>query len=429
MEHLLKIQLPFRPVRAFVGEISVDLSFLFGGRLEVSVKDVLVVLEKENLDEAVHPQMILDSLQAWISLLYFTQEYPFSLSPHSDSADKDKSDRSPFLDPDSFQRLLERMVLNVENVHIRIEDYDAVNVHLSTMEEEVMALGIQFHRFSLRSPSASELQQTPEHFLSPTSKSALIVNKVLEVNAWCAYCSRTSALFPEEFGDISREFVRNSFVSATSPGLLIHPVNVKVTMAGAYLKGSFLIKPLKVHCTLSGNSLGSTPGTPTPIVPRASGKKSSEAFPEDGVRVRLSDDQLLYLGPFSEYLREYGRRLQDRVRTSLLHPAALSFPSYRPLVSDSDTVLHRLNNNNNNHTTSGSSNSNKTRGNSVRVNNNSAGQRERALLRWWLIRESIKVDFRRFAGRDRERGGGGGGGQRMKWRVWFETWVYVARYL
>jgi hypothetical protein len=235
-EHLWKFKVPFRPVRAFVGEISVDLSFVFGGKLEVSVKDVLFIFEKEQYDEVLNPQIILDSLQALISVVYFTAEYPFSLHTPNEG--------SNMIDLEGLHRIIDRVALNIENLHFRIEEmYTGL---ASSSSGDMMCLGAQIGKLQVRSATTKEITSEPDRFLNP-SKFPVSVNKVVLLDEFLLYCKWDNPLLESEFGDITVDMVRSSMLDAGSEGVMLQPTGARITVAAAYQKGSLLLRPAKLH--------------------------------------------------------------------------------------------------------------------------------------------------------------------------------------
>lgn len=274
-EHLWRFRMPFRPVRAFVGEISVDLSFIFGGKLEISVKDVLFLFEKEEYESVINPQIIIDSLEALVSMLYFTIEYPFN------TADSSGASQATAIDLEGIHRIIDRIVLHVENVHIRVEEFYS-GVQMSSFGEDMMCLGLQFSKLSLRSPSAKEMVSHSEHFLNAGahSKSQLIVNKVLNLEGLLCYCHRDNPLLDNEFCPITAKFVRSTMLQhqQRTKDILLQPTNVLIHASAAYHKGSFLLRPVKVHVFL------------------------------DPIAMNITDEVVMYLYHLAEFFRDYPSR-------------------------------------------------------------------------------------------------------------------------
>lgn len=389
VDQLWKIKIPIKPKRAFIGEITADLSFVLGGKLEIAVKDVLFLFDKDDYEDMNDPQSILSSLQSIISMLYFTVEYPF---PTGDPP------TPPVVDVDSVHRVFDRLSLTVENVHFRIEE-----LHTSYIPsvDDLMVTGIQFSRLTVRSASAKEVSGDPHFFVtqanstSSNGKQLLFVNKVGSIEGLLAYCRRGRPLIEDNVADfvLSAPFVRSSLVDTKddSEGVLLHPLNIHIKVSGAYDKQSLLLRPVRVHLSTDSPANDS----------------------DSSVTVNGTDEQASYLHHLVEFVREYPNRMQSLSRGILLSgsPSATT-DSVRDSVRDGVLAV------------------------------NSSSSSYRAKVRWRLVKLSIKSDWLRYSlhlplqgqspnggpnshSRSHERSSSSG----IRWRGWFTIWALSGRYV
>jgi hypothetical protein len=365
-EQLWKLRVPFRPIRAYIGEISVDLSFIFGGKLEMNIRDVLFTFEKEQYEEISSPKDIIDSLQAIISVLYFTTEYPF---PTNIDNNNNNNNNSPLVDFDSMHRIMDRITINFEHFHCRIEEYYN-SVMPAPQGEDLMACGLQIQRLTLRSATTKDFQLYPQHFLTKDNqynhnyKQQLIINKIIKLEEFIIYCKRDNALLSSIDSIITPSFIRSTMIPNHDPGIIFAaPNHMTVLIAGAYLPDAYLIRPLKWHMIV------------------------------DEITLQVTDEQLLYLYHLVEYIREYPIRVQSLARLLLNQPVPTATsgltggPGSVPGIPRSPLIKHST--------------------------------AYRARLRWEMIAKNIKTDWWRYSYHLTQ--------GNIRWRTWLEIWVYAAR--
>lgn len=173
--------MPYKPIRAFAGEIIADLPFVLGGNFDISVKNMIIVFEKEEHSNAtLDPSVVNAILQSLISVFYFAYQNPDLAHAKSLSG----------ADLENTQRLFDRFVITLENIHLRLEErFESLLPELEGASEH-MCTGLLFDRIELRPVKPAEKSAHPELYVSNTSKNSLIVDKMIKCTKMSIYCKR-----------------------------------------------------------------------------------------------------------------------------------------------------------------------------------------------------------------------------------------------
>jgi hypothetical protein len=112
-DELLNFQLPYKPVRIYIGTLYADLPFVSSGNFDIRVSDVLVVVEKCDQDLCdIHPYILQRALQMWIGAFYFSMAHN-----HDQKIGGIASSEIEY-----FQRLIDRLCVTIESFHFRVEE-------------------------------------------------------------------------------------------------------------------------------------------------------------------------------------------------------------------------------------------------------------------------------------------------------------------
>jgi len=247
---LHKFQLFYKPSFAFIGSVCIDfpVNAVLGGKLEVRVSDILFVIQRER-EQAIDPDAIHKALQTWISTIYLLLAQSENISSKISGSNTEYT-----------QKLLDRLVISITNVHVRLEDAFVGHVPFS-VDKEMMCLGILFARAEIRSPTLKELEDD-SFFKQVTSKpvyndsNTISVNKLVRSSGLVVYCTRepnlvTSSIYQCKDRKELADFVRKQF-HTRHLGCVIGPASITVKGSASYQKSSQIFGPISTKVTLHG---------------------------------------------------------------------------------------------------------------------------------------------------------------------------------
>jgi hypothetical protein len=149
VNELNRFPLLFKPIFAFIGSVEIDFPIVLGGKLDISISNILLVLKREELQD-FDPSTVHNALQVWISSLYLYLAQSESNTKSNLSASK----------VDYTQKWLEITSISISNVHVQIEENFTSHI-LSQGENERMCLGLTLSKIEFRSPNSKELETDP----------------------------------------------------------------------------------------------------------------------------------------------------------------------------------------------------------------------------------------------------------------------------
>jgi len=195
-EELVNFQLPFKPVRIFIGSLHLDLPLVMSTSFDVKLSDVLVVVERNQENVNMDPATAHKAVQMWIGAFYFSLLHSESLKQNITSNELEYS-----------QRLLDRLAVTITNVHFRVEDIFTAHIP-APRGRELMAMGIIIGILTFRPPTSAEIAESSV-WLYPSSPSALVVNKLFELDNLSVYCDREEALGNVTDEELNLDLVRS----------------------------------------------------------------------------------------------------------------------------------------------------------------------------------------------------------------------------
>lgn len=195
-EELINFQLPFKPVRAFIGSLHLDLPLVMSTSFDVRLADVLFVVERNSENLNMDAATAHKALQMWIGAFYFSLLHTETLKQNITSNELEYS-----------QRLLDRLAVTISNVHVRVEDLFTAHVP-APIGRELMALGLIIGKLTFRPPTASEVDES-NVWTYPSSPASLVVNKLLELKNLSVYCTREEPLANVTDEELTLELVRS----------------------------------------------------------------------------------------------------------------------------------------------------------------------------------------------------------------------------
>ena len=118
-----RFHLPYLPSFAFIEEVEIVFPLVIGGKLDVKISGILIVLERDSEENQSDPQIVHSALQTWIAAayLYFT---------HADSLDGNISSSKV----ETLQKWLDIASLSVSQVHVRLEEPFSCHVPCQSSE-------------------------------------------------------------------------------------------------------------------------------------------------------------------------------------------------------------------------------------------------------------------------------------------------------
>lgn len=242
-EEIRKIKIPYKPSRIFVGDLSADLSFFIGGNFEIKIKDILIILDKEDVNIKENPLKVIEALESILSIIYMTT---FS------SEDNESLPHQSFTEIDSLQRMLDRLIISVENIHIRVEEEFEGHIP-NSLGKEFMCSGIFLERLAFITPGNKELVNKPNYFLSKSIKDVLVLNKQMIIEGLSVYCMRDIPwLSPEEDPNVTilltkDDIKRDLFIDpCPSKGFILSKTNFTLSISIGYQRRNRVFGPIKI---------------------------------------------------------------------------------------------------------------------------------------------------------------------------------------
>ncbi len=287
-DELGRFQLPYKPVRAFAGEIIADLPFVLGGNFDVSVKNCIVVLEKDDVgDNTLDPAMVNAMLQSLIAVFYFSYLNP----------DANRAKTLSGADLENSQRMFDRFVIKLENVHIRIEE--KFTAHLPAFEKgsenELMCSGIVIDCLEIRPVKPAEKAASPAQYLAPNPKMSLVVNKVVHCSKMSVYCKREDSFCGRQKTDLTLNQVCN-FHYHREGGNILEPLGFDLSFSAGFQKATQVFGPIVVDLKIAE------------------------------VDVRLSDEQTFYVHNVVRTIVEHMYRVQANAWVAFAKSPATATP-------------------------------------------------------------------------------------------------------
>jgi hypothetical protein len=416
VQELQRIRSSYQLKKCFIGEVSVDLSFLiFGGKLEVTVSDVVVVVERQHSgtnhgtyedagtgvsaeDGGEEVAMAMDTLQTVITLMYYSlQRKQRQLNGDVDDMN-DLGSGLPSLTSQnivSLQRVLEKISLTLNRLHVRVEEDFAS--HVKNIEFDSMVGAFLVEKLQVRSAVQQDLQRDGEHFVLPSSVPAstaattLVSNKVVVLEEYFVICRRANEFLEQLQCELANALTEKvSAVKSKDDEEKVLALKGQLTLD--FLKRKFAEEKRKAVRSFDKNNMAENgialrPTTLELLVGIAFHRQSRVFGPvKCHLRVHhldwhVTDEQLLFAFRLIESIHEFRHYLQSKVRRALIRGDHMH--------EDAATM--------------------------------DSARRHRAKLRWNLIRVSVKVDWWRFAGRLKD--------GHIRWRAWFDIWRHAARYV
>lgn len=331
-EELINFQLPYKPVRAFIGTLHLDLPLIMSSTFDVRIADVLLVIERNAETIVMDAATAHKALQMWIGAFYFS-------ILHSDSMRKEISSS----ELEYSQRLLERLSVSIQGLHLCIEEVFTAHVPCP-IGRELMTLGLIIGKLEFRPPSGAEISAS-EVFSYPQTPAHIVINKLFELENLSVYCYREEPLGHISDDDLTLELVRSHCYLRKS-GTIFGPASMSVQFGGTYNRASQVFGPVILHASAGG------------------------------LDVRVTDEQVAFISAMVHLLERNVYLLQQRSRVGLCEVPI-------PVVSGSSSG-------------SGSAG----QGNSTGAVE--AEVRRRARYRWGLIRTVIQMDWSNYASALRE---------------------------
>ena len=372
-EELINFQLPYKPVRAFIGSLHLDLPLVMSSSFDVRISDVLFVIERNAENIALDAATAHKALQMWIGAFYFSLLHAESMKRDISSSELEYS-----------QRLLERLSVSVQGLHVRIEEVFTAHVPCP-IGRELMTLGLIVGKLEFRPPSSQEVSDSDVFTHAPTS-AHLVINKLVEAQDLSVYCYREEPLGNIADEDLTLELVR-SHCYLRKAGTVFGPVSLSLNFSGTYNKATQVFGPVILHASAGG------------------------------LDVRANDEQMAFISAMVHLFERNVYVLQQRSRVGLCELTSAGGVGGGGGGSGNGSSSS---------SSSGGSSSNSVglaAGTGASSSSSGAGSevRRRARYRWGLLRTAIKMDWTKYASALHEGS--------IRWRAWFETWVLVSRYL
>eukprot|EP01038_Epipyxis_sp_PR26KG_P008983 gene8983-12116_t len=284
-----RLPLPYKPIRAYVGTLIADLPLVLGSSFEIHIKDVLFVMEN---DELTHPQRINDQnlkdridydsdallawLQLWIGAVYFSW----------DSSENFQTTSISGTDLQSNHKLIDQLVVILENIQIRIEE--EFSSHITPQIPQSYVTGLMVEKLEIRPLLNHEITSVNDiSVVNSTSSQYLSIHKMLKITNLSWYCGQ------EDFiGNISEdvwnlEFVQKSFFNRSSINI-VDPISLSISLSIGLQKSTLVFGPIIVN------------------------------FQTDKISININDEQLVYLTHVGQRLRENIYNMQSKARLALL---------------------------------------------------------------------------------------------------------------
>ena len=178
VEELVTFQLPFKPALGYIGSLIADLPIVLGGNFNIRISDVLIVLERNSDDVMQDPNIVHKALQMWIGAFYFSFAQLESVKDGISTSDIEYG-----------LKLFDRLVVTIDNVHIRVEDVYTAHIP-PPIGRELICLGLVIGNIEFRSPSSQEMIIDNGIVWQTSSNSKLVqINKLYQAKNIQLYCN------------------------------------------------------------------------------------------------------------------------------------------------------------------------------------------------------------------------------------------------
>jgi hypothetical protein len=249
-EELGNFQLPYRPTKVFIGTLYADLPVVSGGNFDIRISDVLAVVEKNGDSlESLHPFLIQKAVQMWVGAFYFTlANAEFRTSTGVSSGEIEYA-----------QKLLDRLCVTVENVHLRLEEIFTAHI-ACPIGKETICLGAVLSKAELRPPTSQEIYQDQQAqeaggkecvWNTNSSRSTLVMNKYFRCDGLSVYCVRDEPLSVVPDEELTAEFCRKHCYHR-KVGNVLGPVALTAKFSGAYQRTNLVFGPVALSVDIDG---------------------------------------------------------------------------------------------------------------------------------------------------------------------------------
>lgn len=234
VEEFVTFQLPFKPALGFIGSLHADLPLVPGGNFDIRISDVLIVLERNSEEVLKDPSIVHKALQMWIGAFYFSFAQLETVKDGISSSDIEYG-----------MRLFDRLVVSINNVHIRVEDVYTAHIQ-PPIGRESICLGLVIGQLDLRSPNSQEMAIDKGAVWQPVSSSKIVqINKLYHAKNIQLYCAREDGLGSTKDDELSIEFVRKvSYMRKI--GNIIGPSEAIIKASVAYHRSNQVFGPINV---------------------------------------------------------------------------------------------------------------------------------------------------------------------------------------
>jgi hypothetical protein len=251
VSELATFQLPYKPTRVFIGSAYLDLPLVLGGHFDVRVSDLLVVLEKNEDLATVDPALLNRALQAWIGIAFLALSGQSGGFP---SASEEKTTVSS-AEVEYTQKLFERLLLTLDNVHIRIEE--SYSSHLSVASgvkggtKLPMCLGLQIGKLEVRNPQTTAEQGAFASMASHSNaRNGVVLDKVFKLNNLNVYCTREQPIGRVDDASFNIDLVKKSFFvrsNQSQHSTIVAPLHFECLLSVKYQRSNLMFGPVCVQ--------------------------------------------------------------------------------------------------------------------------------------------------------------------------------------
>jgi hypothetical protein len=157
------------------------------------------------------------------------------------------------------QRLLDRLCVTIENVHVRLEEVFTTHV-ACPIGKECICLGTILKKAELRPPTSSEIYQEqqakeaagePCAYHTSSARNTLVMNKYLHCEGMSVYCIREEPLSGVSDDDLNVEFVRK-YCFTRAARTMVGPVAATAKFSGAYQRTNLVFGPVTLSVDVDG---------------------------------------------------------------------------------------------------------------------------------------------------------------------------------
>lgn len=244
VEELENFQLPYTPVRIFLGSVYADLPIVMGGNFDVRISDVLVVFERNSECDLQDATALHKALQAWIGAFFFSLAQQQQLTAGGTTGERAQISSS---EVEYSQRLFERVTLSFSRIHARVEEIFSAHV-ACPIGLESLCSGVLIGHLEMRNPTTVELSTVAEFVKATTaaaaaSSSAAVANKVVKCSDLQVYCTREDRYSDVEDGVFDINFVKKAFFLRKN-GVVLSPCSLEMVFSCCYQRNNLVFGPI-----------------------------------------------------------------------------------------------------------------------------------------------------------------------------------------